>query len=75
MCLEEEQSGYRTEGRKGPEMFRVGLEGCDRAGALGRGRGMTWAAVGGKDFGWALWGLKSVYILGSLGPLCHLTPS
>lgn len=39
-------------------MFRVGLEGGGRAGALGRGRGMTWAAVGGKDFGVGIVGFK-----------------
>ena len=38
----------QDEGRKGPEMFRVGWRGGGRAGALGRGRGMTWAAVGGN---------------------------
>lgn len=67
----------QDEGRKGPEMFRVGWRGGGRAGALGRGRGMTWAAVGGKDFGVGIVGFKtkSAYVLGCLGPLCHLTPS
>lgn len=50
MCLEEEQSGYKTKVGRGPEMFWVGWR-SGRAGALGWGRGMTWAAVGGKDFG------------------------
>lgn len=58
MCLEEEQSGYRTEGRKGLKCSGWDWRRGGRAGALGQGRGMNWEAVGGKDFGVGIVGFK-----------------
>lgn len=52
------------------------MEGGGGPGALGQGRGMTWAAVGGEDSGVGVveFKTKSADVLGSLGPLCHRVP-